>query len=115
MDLEARYPGLDDLTQRARAHIPYCLSTVASQTPEYVAPALGRNSTNAPWFQLYPPKDPEILANVLGRARDAGFKILVLTVDVPVASRRERQTRSGLTQPPRLTPHLLWQVTRCPT
>jgi L-lactate dehydrogenase (cytochrome) len=33
---------------------------------------------------------------------------------VPVASRRERQTRSGLTQPPRLTPRLLAQVMRCP-
>ena len=47
---------------------------------------------------------------MLDRARAAGFTTLVLTVDVPVASRRERQTRSGLTQPPRLTPRLLAQV-----
>jgi L-lactate dehydrogenase (cytochrome) len=51
---------------------------------------------------------------MLNRARDAGFKVLVLTVDVPVASRRERQTRSGLTQPPRLSPRLLAQVAGCP-
>jgi L-lactate dehydrogenase (cytochrome) len=51
---------------------------------------------------------------MLKRARDAGFSALVLTVDVPVASRRERQTRSGLTSPPRLTPRLLAQVARCP-
>jgi len=38
----------------------------------------------------------------------------VLTVDVPVASRRERQTRSGLVQPPRLTPRLLAQVAMRP-
>ena len=46
--------------------------------------------------------------------RAAGFSGLILTVDVPVASRRERQTRSGLTQPPRLTPRLLAQVLRRP-
>lgn len=38
----------------------------------------------------------------------------MLTVDVPVASRRERQVRSGLTQPPRLTPRLLAQVAQRP-
>jgi len=35
-------------------------------------------------------------------------------VDVPVPSRRERQVRSGLTTPPRLTPRLMAQVARCP-
>ncbi len=60
------------------------------------------------------PAIPSIRADMLKRARDAGFPALVLTVDVPVASRRERQTRSGLTHPPRLTPRLLAQVARCP-
>ncbi len=91
--------------------IPYGLSTVASQTPETLAPHIGDQG----WFQLYPPRDPEIRTDILNRARDAGFHTLVLTVDVPVASRRERQTRSGLTNPPRLTPRLLAQVARCPT
>ncbi|UWQ90088.1 alpha-hydroxy-acid oxidizing protein [Rhodobacteraceae bacterium M382] len=90
----------------ATAGIPYTLSTVASQSPEDLAPHLGSNA----WFQLYPPKDPDIRQDLLDRARAAGFKTLVLTVDVPVASRRERQVRSGLTQPPRLTPRLMAQV-----
>lgn len=94
----------------ARAGIPYCLSTVASQTPEDVAPVLGDDA----WFQLYPPKDPGVMRDLVGRVKDAGFKVLAMTVDVPVASRRERQTRSGLTQPPRLTPRLLWQVMQRP-
>ncbi|MDV4146065.1 alpha-hydroxy acid oxidase [Shimia sp. FJ5] len=89
-----------------RLGIPYTLSTVASQTPETVAPHLGTHG----WFQMYPPRDPEIRANMLSRAKAAGFKALVLTVDVPVASRRERQVRSGLTTPPRLTPRLMAQV-----
>ncbi len=86
--------------------LPYTLSTVASQSPEDLAPHLGDDA----WFQMYPPRDEDIRKDMLDRARTAGFKTLVLTVDVPVASRRERQTRSGLTQPPRLTPRLLAQV-----
>ncbi len=90
----------------SRAGVPYVLSSVAAQMPEDLAPHLGEHS----WFQFYPPKDEDIRRDLLDRARAAGFKTLVLTVDVPVASRRERQTRSGLTQPPHLTPRLLAQV-----
>ena len=94
-----------------RLNIPYCLSTVASQTPEAVAPHLGAHG----WFQMYPPRDTEIRKDMLARAKRAGFTTLILTVDVPVASRRERQVRSGLTTPPRLTPHLLAQVALRPS
>ncbi len=90
----------------AKTKIPYTLSTVASQSPEDLAPHLGPDA----WFQMYPPRDTDIRKDMLARATAAGFSTLVLTVDVPVASRRERQTRSGLTQPPRLTPRLLAQV-----
>jgi L-lactate dehydrogenase (cytochrome) len=106
------WPDAERILARAatKAGLPYGLSTVASRTPEEVGPALNGNG----WFQIYPPRDPDIRADMLKRARDAGFSALVLTVDVPVASRRERQTRSGLTSPPRLTPRLLAQVARCP-
>jgi L-lactate dehydrogenase (cytochrome) len=95
----------------ARAGIPYCLSTVATQSPEDLAPYVGENA----WFQMYPPRDPDIRTDMLNRAKTAGFNGLILTVDVPVASRRERQTRSGLTNPPRLTPRLLAQVAMRPS
>ncbi len=94
----------------AQAQMPFCLSTVATQSPEDMRPSLGADA----WFQLYPPKDPDIRKDLLTRARMAGFSTLVLTVDVPVASRRERQMRSGLTNPPRLTPRLLTQVAMRP-
>ena len=94
----------------AQAGLPYSLSTVATQSPEDMAPHLGEHA----WFQMYPPKSEEIRQDMLERARAAGFSTLVLTVDVPVASRRERQTRSGLTQPPRITPRLLAQIATCP-
>jgi len=93
-----------------RAGIPFGLSTVAATCPEDVAPHLGALG----WFQLYPPRDPEIRTDMLARAKAAGFTTLVLTVDVPVASRRERQTRSGLTSPPKLTPRLMAQVAMRP-
>jgi L-lactate dehydrogenase (cytochrome) len=106
------WPGAERLLAHhaASAGIPYGLSSVATQTPDDLADVVGDQG----WFQLYPPRDPEMRADVLRRARDAGFHTLVLTVDVPVASRRERQTRGGLVQPPRITPRLAMQVARCP-
>ncbi|MEM6303640.1 MAG: alpha-hydroxy acid oxidase [Pseudomonadota bacterium] len=102
------WPGAERHLARAavRLGIPYTLSTVATQTPEDLAPHIGPQA----WFQLYPPRDEDIRRDMLARARDAGFRTLVLTVDVPVASRRERQTRGGLKQPPRLTPRLALQT-----
>ncbi len=94
----------------ARAGIPYTMSTVATVVPEKLGPKVGDQG----WFQMYPPKSPEVRDDMLRRAKEAGFHTLVLTVDVPAASRRERQTRGGLVQPPSLTPRLLAQVARCP-
>ena len=107
------WPNAEALLAQAatRQNIPYCMSTVATQSPEDIAPHLGPNA----WFQLYPPRDPEIRTDILARAKAAGFSTLVLTVDVPTASRRERQVRSGLTNPPRITPRLLAQIALCPT
>ena len=106
------WPDAEGILARtaAEAGIPYTLSTVASQNPEDMAPHIGSDA----WFQLYPPKDPKIRTDILNRVKDAGFSTLVLTVDVPVASRRERQTRSGLTHPPKLTPRLLTQIAQRP-
>ena len=106
------WPGAEQMLARTAAHenIPFTLSTVASQLPEDVGPHAGNHA----WFQLYPPRDPVIRDDILKRAKDSGFHTLVLTVDVPVASRRERQTRGGLTQPPKLTPQLAVQAAQCP-
>ncbi len=94
-----------------KAGLPYSISTVATRTPEDVAPRLNGNG----WFQMYPPRDEGIRTDMLKRAKDAGFSTLILTVDVPVPSRRERQVRSGLTTPPKLTPRLLAQIAMRPT
>lgn len=106
------WPGAEGHLARAgAAHgIPYSISTVATQSPEDMAPHIGEHA----WFQMYPPRDPEIRQDMLTRAQQAGFNALILTVDVPTASRRERQIRSGLTNPPRLTPRLLAQIVTRP-
>jgi L-lactate dehydrogenase (cytochrome) len=106
------WPGAEKMLARTAADlgIPYAMSTVATQTPEDIAPHLGEHA----WFQMYPPRDEAIRDDMISRARAAGFSTLIMTVDVPVASRRERQTRGGLTQPPRLTPRLAAQAAICP-
>lgn len=87
-----------------RQNIPYCLSTVATETPETIGPMAGAMG----WFQLYPPKDINMRNSLLSRAQDAGFQVLVVTADVPMASRRERTKRAGMTMPPRITPKMIW-------
>jgi L-lactate dehydrogenase (cytochrome) len=102
------WPGAEAALARlaARQRIPYTLSTVATRLPEEIGPL----AADRGWFQLYPPRDPEIRANLLKRAKAAGFRVLVLTVDVPAPSRRERQLRADLAFPPKKTPRMLLQT-----
>ncbi|WP_420862994.1 alpha-hydroxy acid oxidase [Algirhabdus cladophorae] len=106
------WPGAEQMLARtmAREKLPYGLSTVASQLPEDVGPHAGDQG----WFQIYPPRDPVIRDDILRRAKDSGFHTLIMTLDVPAPSRRERQTRGGLQQPPKITPRLALQVATCP-
>lgn len=86
--------------------IPHCLSTVASDTPENCGP----HSKDYGWFQLYPPRQKEIRADIIKRAKNSGYKTLVVTADVPWPSMRERQRRAGISIPPKLTPKILMQI-----
>lgn len=85
-------------------NIPYCLSTVATQTPETIGPISKHNS----WFQLYTPRKKEIRQDLLRRIKEAGFTCLIVTADVPFPSRRERTKRAGLKTPPKVTPKFIW-------
>jgi L-lactate dehydrogenase (cytochrome) len=55
------------------------------------------------WFQLYVWKDRDSGADLVKRSAAAGYEALMLTVDVPVAGARLRDTRNGFTIPPSLT------------
>ena len=80
--------------------VPFCLSTLGTSTIESVSVAapFGTN-----WFQLYMWKDRDASMALVERARLAGVRNLILTVDVPVGGSRLRDIRNGLTIPPRLT------------
>jgi len=84
--------------------IPYCLSTVGTATPETIGSLVG----DMGWFQLYPPKDLNTLHHLLERVKNAGFKALVFTADIPKLSRREEAKKAGFTLPPKITPKLVW-------
>lgn len=72
--------------------IPFTLSTVSVCPIEEVAPATSRPM----WFQLYVLKDRGFMKNALERARAAGVKTLVFTVDMPVPGARYRDAHSGM-------------------
>lgn len=95
----------------ANAKIPFSLSTVACQTPETIGPIT--NGTG--WFQLYPPRDPDLRHDMIARVSNSGFQTLIVTVDLPAPSRRERQSRGGITQPPAITPRILTHIAKCPS
>ena len=83
----------------------YCLSSRATTDLAAVAAAAG----GPLWFQLYVAGDRERSARVLARAGRHGFRAVLLTVDMPVAGRRERELRHGDRQLPAgiaLTSHL---------
>ena len=99
------WPGAEKILSAAcaRIGIPYCMSTVATVVPETLAPHIGDQG----WFQLYPPADKGIRTDMMKRAREAGFHTLIVTVDVPNDSRRERQRRANLTIPPKINLSML--------
>ena len=86
-------------------NIPMCLSTLATETPETIGPILKGQG----WFQLYTPKEKELAFTIMDRAKASGFETLVITIDIPAPSMRQRTKRAGLVMPPRMTPHFIWQ------
>ena len=85
----------------AAAGIPFSLSTMGTASIEDVKAA---NPDGRNWFQLYTWKDRDRSMALVERAAAAGFDTLLVTVDVPVAGARLRDTRNGMTIPPTLTP-----------
>jgi 4-hydroxymandelate oxidase len=72
------------------------LSTSATHTLEEVAGVVGHSPA---WFQLYPLHSPGYTDDLVRRAGDAGYRALVLTVDLPLLGRRRRDMRQDLALP----------------
>ncbi len=81
----------------ARAGTVYVASTMATASLEETAAADGPR-----WFQLYIYADRSVTQALIRRAEAAGYRALVLTVDVPRMGRRERDIRNGFGLPPHL-------------
>lgn len=79
----------------SRAGAVFCLSSSATQSIERVA----AEASCPLWYQVYVWKRRGIVEELLGRARAAGYRVLVVTVDTAVNSKRERELRSGLMLP----------------
>ena len=106
------WPDADACLARAAkaANIPYCLITVGSTSIEEI----GRITGGDFWFQLYPQQDRSASQDLIRRARDAGAWLLMVTVDVPLPAKRERDIRNGFIVPPRVTPKMLLDGMRKP-
>jgi 4-hydroxymandelate oxidase len=80
-------------TTRAAAGLGLLMtaSTFSTCSLEEIAATPGA----ALWFQLYVHQDRGITSELVQRAAAAGYRALVLTVDVPEIGRRERDERNG--------------------
>lgn len=80
----------------AAAATVMCQSSLSSVTPAELASAAPGARL---WFQLYWSTDRGFTAELLAAVAEAGFEAVVLTVDFPVAGRRERDLRAAFALP----------------
>ena len=85
----------------AAAGAPYVLSTQATMSVEEVALAA---PDAVRWFQVYVVRDRGWTAELVARAAAAGYRALVLTVDVPLLGNRLRDLRNNFRLPTGLKP-----------
>ncbi len=105
-------PGADLMLAdaAAKANIPFMMSGLSTASIEAAAKIAPSHS----WYQLYVARDREITLDLIRRVREAGFSTLVLTVDVPVSSKRERNLRNGFALPPKLSAATILDALRHP-
>ncbi len=92
--LKIAHPDGEPAVARAAAAqgVPIILSTAASTAMEEVAEASGDGQR---WYQLYWPKERAVAASLMGRARAAGYTVLVVTLDTRTLAWRPRDLVHG--------------------
>ena len=88
----------------AAANIPMIMSGTSLIRMEEVCTACPQA-----WFQAYLPGDRTRYLALIDRIAAAGFKTLVVTVDVAILSNRENNVRAGFAIPMRPSLRLLWE------
>ncbi|HVG05743.1 MAG TPA: alpha-hydroxy acid oxidase [Burkholderiaceae bacterium] len=86
------------------ANIPMIVSSTALTRLEDVRAAAPRST----WFQAYLPGDAAKIEAMVHRVQAAGYRTLVLTVDVATLPSRENNIRVGFTMPLRPSVRLAW-------
>lgn len=79
----------------AAAGIPYTLSSTATTSIEQIA----REAPGRLWFQAYILRNQPFFEALIERARVAEYEALVITVDLPVGGKRERDFRNDFSVP----------------
>src|SRR3954469_6268883 len=84
------------LARAAKAFgVPFTMATPSAFTIERVAEEVGGRL----WFQLYCVRDHEFRKSLVSRAKSAGYEAILVTVDLPVSGKRERDPRNGFVTP----------------
>ena len=106
------WPNADQHMARAAASrkMPLCVSTASSATLETIIEA----AEGYAWFQLYADQSAEFVDELVQRAKVSGYKVLILTVDVPIPSVRTRDLRNGFTFPLHWGPRQVWDFASHP-
>jgi isopentenyl diphosphate isomerase/L-lactate dehydrogenase-like FMN-dependent dehydrogenase len=104
------HPDGETATARAAAAAGtvFCLSTLGSSTPAEIAESAPQGKN---WLQLYWSPDRGFTQALVEASAAAGFGAILLTVDLPLAGRRERDLRAAFELPadlplPNLPSHL---------
>jgi L-lactate dehydrogenase (cytochrome) len=108
------WPGAEKYMAAAakKARVPYTAGTVASSTVEELA-AIAEDML---WFQLYrmPQRDHADGFDLVRRAQSAGAQVLMITMDVPIRTKRPREVRRGLVLPFQMNARTVWDVVTSP-
>ena len=88
------------------ANIPFVLSTVTTTSIEKVA----KITDGKAWFQLYHPAEQKVTDDLLKRAEETGYDVLVILADVPTFGYRPRDIRNGLAMPPSMSVRNMLQI-----
>jgi len=101
------WPGSELSLAKAaqKTNIPYVLSTFSTTPLEDIA----KVAPDVCWYQLYTPKDHIVLEDIIKRVKKSGYKALVITVDIPVSAKRNRELKDQLQIPLNFSSNLIWE------
>jgi (S)-mandelate dehydrogenase len=91
-----RYGAELILARAAKARgVPFTMATPSAFSIERLAEEVGGRL----WFQLYCVRDLDFRKKLVDRAKSAGYEAILVTVDLPVSGKRERDPRNGFHTP----------------